>query len=781
MSDLKSTNPTTEFLSFEVDLESAIHDIQFRQNGTLEKSLCELITNSVDKKATCVEVVLTRSSFRVIDNGEGFEDDPNFDSFKILSKRHIEGDARYGKFGIGRSQIMSLAITEWRSKTFSMTTDVINHASGFKVTRNLPSLVGCTVSGTFYEYLAEYELSAIIRELTLFIRYLEVPVYINKVRVNPSLASHDWDYDDDLVSIKLINSKFQRTLNLFSDGVFVKHLSPAIYGFTGDVNSKRSLTLNMARNEISTKDPSWRLIHNALRSMNEKLTKRNSNLSEDQRDSFIYGFLCGEYDYKQICLIDLIIDSQRKRLSLDKLIKSICTVCVVPENVSKTLIESLSKRSKIILLPMSELSKFGCSTFTQLVSLLTEKLDPSKYQRERLKLKNIQIVDFDILKTTHCNSYTLLGTKELSPLERCERNALQYVSGIIAKRLSNIMGRKIPVRKIHIGTSGTAIGWTDSRSMIAIDRSALMFFKNGTSGLCTLCLILIHEYTHDKSSIETDFHGLEFYEQFHNALLTCNMQSELLGSAIDSLKNAYSSKLANEGITVNGFVSLRSKSSMRLNLRDKSPTAELAFILNILGITFAGGHHWIELNIPNKILGQLNTVLLHKLDQLCRKLGHQIDKMEALRHDLEYEDAYIQIFASRMAAYPSTLKHYGLEVSVSTIQMLLGSGKLRKSEYIDFGKYVFEREFGVSSIEYTSTSQSRSIEVPEAIVDYNLIQYSSNRQPTGRNVEYNTDEQIIRHCKDEITKMVNQVSNKKLKAALCKRLLSEDLTDILCS
>lgn len=71
-------------------------------------------------------------------------------------------------------------------------------------------------------------------------------------------------------------------------------------------------------------------------------------------------------------------------------------------------------------------------------------------------------------------------------------------------------------RRLVVGASDTADGWTDGDTYIALDRRFLRRLTLDTRGVTALGLVLVHEYCHDDADTGTHTHSLEFYENFHN-------------------------------------------------------------------------------------------------------------------------------------------------------------------------------------------------------------------------------------------------------------------------
>ncbi|HFV9292198.1 TPA: ATP-binding protein [Serratia fonticola] len=98
-------------LPFELDPQ-IIHHIIYSQAGSIGKAVIELLMNAVDAEATDVTLTLTRNGFTCQDNGKGFASrDDVLRYFGRFGTPHQEGDATYGRFRLGRGQIMAHAST----------------------------------------------------------------------------------------------------------------------------------------------------------------------------------------------------------------------------------------------------------------------------------------------------------------------------------------------------------------------------------------------------------------------------------------------------------------------------------------------------------------------------------------------------------------------------------------------------------------------------------------------------------------------------------------------
>ena len=133
-------------------------------------------------------------------------------------------------------------------------------------------------------------------------------------------------------------------------------------------------------------------------------------------------------------------------------------------------------------------------------SWLTNSDSRSRYGNDEWESIVVLYVEFDSLRDGISDSYQIIPAKKYMATERRIINVLQDQSCWDG-------------RQILLGYSDTAIGWTDGRSYIAIDRNWLKR-KSVTWGcdIAKIQMLLSHEMAHDNDSRGSHIHGPEFYE-----------------------------------------------------------------------------------------------------------------------------------------------------------------------------------------------------------------------------------------------------------------------------
>lgn len=161
---------------------AAIRTLIERQAGSLEKAMLEGIMNSVDAGASRVDVTLDRNSFSIKDDGKGFNSlDQINDFFDTFGFPHEDGDARYGKFRMGRGQMFVFAKTRWNTGPFEMNVDLSDNGDGYDLNDEPESggFKGCKIHGELFDALSPSDFLSTERNLIEMIKYVDVPIYIN--------------------------------------------------------------------------------------------------------------------------------------------------------------------------------------------------------------------------------------------------------------------------------------------------------------------------------------------------------------------------------------------------------------------------------------------------------------------------------------------------------------------------------------------------------------------------------------------------------------------------
>lgn len=766
-----------EFHAFEVDA-AIVSDLIYRQNGTISTAFRELVMNAFDANSKTVEVLIWPQGFEVNDSGDGFEDEASImRNFKRFGTPHKEGDATYGRFRIGRGQIMAFAKTTWHSKNFQMGTDVRSKEAGFAFRKDAPHNEGCRVSGEFYEPLDSHEVYQVTADLTQLVRYSPWPVFINQVQVNDQ-SGVKWDYEDDKIKIAF-NPKGNHGIRLYSLGVLVKELQMHRYGTSADVVTKTALQLNMARNEINEHDPLWIHVHKVLR---EELRKRQSGkhkTGELERLALIDQFLCEEIGFIEIMRLPLLKDARGKVTSFATQIGK-RRPWTVSDDSQARIADMVSVRGNAFVIPRSELDIWRVQTIEQLIAFALNNMgqsdNGSHIRHWKNLLREVIVTPFEIISKGVNDEYTLIAIKDLSPIERAQRNALHYVAINMGRRLEKQHEEFSGKRKIHIGVSHAA-AWTDSNTYIAFNRNTLKLFDNGFPGLTLLCATLLHEFMHTEGSIGANHHDMAFYEAFHDSILGSSASQEVLGNAVSSLKNQYKNELDKANLPYPQWMGGHAERTITVSLHGKTPTPLLKWFLDLVELSYTTGRGKIELNANWNKMKDLPQEVHKRVEAVLRKHRIPVLKDEDFDHLSDWRQRHDELMKARLPHVKSALEKEGFLVTDAVTQIISNFRKLSWGcPFSGLSSLAEDEAFGVNSL-HAEYRQTVKVMVGKGFA------YHSNFKPdwgwrdvTAKDFAEGGKEERFTHYKKCLEQLVNGILDPVAREEFIERVFNEKMS-----
>ena len=481
------------------------------QAGSLSKALLEGVMNSIDAAATRVDLSLTADRFTIVDNGKGFSSKEEIlQWFGRFGTPHAEGDAIYGRFRMGRGQLMAFAATTWKSGYFEMAVDIENKGMGYDLNPREEKLRGCVVEGNLYAPLSEHELLDTLAELKQFVAYALKPVYVNSELYGaPASRLKTWTAEDDDAYYRL--SQEQDELLVYNQGVFVERMSSWKTGLGGVIVSKGPLVVNFARNAVLDRQCSrWTRISRKLESLVVFKLNHAQKLSEGERK-----YLARRLNLLRLLGVNplttkVLTDPSGKHLPLSELKAYKRFVHIEGE---EALACAAHGADATFVVTDKLLSRFGASSLQDWLDKLSRVPGALSHELEvigtrdiaRLGLGGAKMVEFD----------------GLTARERAAFLALQWLNTQLASLLAKA-GYASDARSLLIGKhkAGSFVAWTDGSSFITANKKHLKLFERGLAGVNEWVLTLVHEYTHETDDSESHAHGEVFYRKFHDALFS---------------------------------------------------------------------------------------------------------------------------------------------------------------------------------------------------------------------------------------------------------------------
>ena len=238
---------------------------------------------------------MTKAGFDCVDDGTGFasrEDVVRY--FGRFGTPHQEGDATYGRFRLGRGQIMAHARTEWVSNRWSMQVDTRVMGYSYELEDLQEPSNGCSITGTWYEALNDLELMSAVQEIRDLVRYTPISVELNGRVITRNPASEKWDFEDDFAYYR---AKEEGPVSIYNQGVLIRHDSSHVWGAGGLIVSKKAINLNVSRTEILRKTcPVWKPIAKEFRRLAEAVSAKlgDHRKTEARREKSARSLLSGD-------------------------------------------------------------------------------------------------------------------------------------------------------------------------------------------------------------------------------------------------------------------------------------------------------------------------------------------------------------------------------------------------------------------------------------------------------------------------------------------------------
>jgi hypothetical protein len=526
-------------LPFELDPQ-IIHHIIYSQAGSIGKAIIELLMNSVDASATSVQLSISREGFTCRDDGNGFAcRDDVLRYFGRFGTPHQEGDATYGRFRLGRGQIMAHASTVWQSHDWQMTVDTRVMGYSYELD-NLPeSVTGCRITGVWYEPLSDAEYMSAVQEIRDLVRYTPISVELNGRIITRDPSAEKWDFEDEFAYYR---AREDGAVSIYNQGVLVRHDPAHLWGAGGLIVSKQALGLNVSRTEILRKTcPVWKAIAKQFGKMAEAINARlgEHRKTEARREKSARALLCGDPKMMEIFRREEVITilPGKRHVSLNDFLRKAHshggTIAVIEDGFDVPKGEAIARLNKIQLVHPQTLDRFGCygpEDFRESLERITDHLQADIEQRGVREwgqewMHAPALAAFSVLRDAFVERMQIVSEKDV--LDKETRRAwialrwcLQQYAGACAG------GRMYSDGRLHwddehrmsilLGDSNSAEAWTDGKSYIAITVEIVQRLKTEPLKAAAYIFGLIeHEIAHQGDSLDCG-HDEAFYQRYHD-------------------------------------------------------------------------------------------------------------------------------------------------------------------------------------------------------------------------------------------------------------------------
>jgi len=496
-------------------------DVIKRQAGSIQKAILEGVMNAIEAGATRVDVTLDPRKFTIKDNGKGFRSMKEVeDFFETFGQPHKKSEGKiWAQFRMGRGQMFAFGRNMWRTGNFEMLVDInaIDENStgiNYELNEVAKATHGCDITVDLYSPLSTRDLNECRRELETYVAWVKCPVHVNGVQISKDPEKAKWDADSNKDAYIKLSSGDWTPLKIYNLGVLVCRLCQSEVGVGGTIVSKHRLDVNFARNDIIRSCKVWQRIKALIeRSAGLKKVKQKRSFSPAERINVINRFLDGDKDvdpFKQ----KLVVDTQGRAHSLndikkkfhcftighrhdmvcDKAMQRGLAFCVDEENAELFSPRDPKKMFKVIF---KQSNRCGFDLPYKTLSDVSKGIDSKHYQVPEDK-------------------WTLTERLWLRFIERVSLNAFRMINW------KNNRWTPIKTRRLLVGESDTADGWTDGVSCICINRRALPDFKRNRDyinfgNVARVIDIVCHEYCHVGTGSDRNHgHDNAFYKKFHD-------------------------------------------------------------------------------------------------------------------------------------------------------------------------------------------------------------------------------------------------------------------------
>lgn len=506
-----TSTPAAEKRNFKMHPQ-LLFDVIRRQAGTLGKAVLEGVMNAVDAGATRCDIKLEKRSLTITDDGKGFRDRSEIENFfEVFGQPHTAAENKtYGTFRMGRGQLFAFGHNIWRSGNFMMDVDIWHKGLDYDLSQLKENKPGCGIAVSLYNELIPSAVADVEREVAKFVKWVNIRVYCNGLLISKDPATVKWTEQDDCCQMK-----FKETggLAVYNLGVLVKEFPESEFGVSGDALSKTTMQVNFARNDVMDTCPVWKQMRKYINKAAGKVIAKSPSMTDGQREKLA----------RQICQGESIDGVENLRLFTDvsgrqwamKSLRYTRLPFYTEAKAGDRLGDKLQQQKLAFVFSNVTLSRFNVPNAKELMALIT-RTDPDPYPQDHYTWK---YKTFAALCQGLNTTYSLLGDDELTVNEGVARAVSEHLVYALQPFMAN--NTMVARRKILIGESDHANGWTDGQTYIAIARAFLKKQDIGTlPGVLRLANLLVHELCHDDLDTDTHVHSPEFYQAYHDTTMS---------------------------------------------------------------------------------------------------------------------------------------------------------------------------------------------------------------------------------------------------------------------
>lgn len=490
-----------------------------RQSGSIEKAVMEAVMNSIDAGSTSIDIRISGTELSVTDNGRGFASRGEIeDFFETFGHPHEQGDATYGRFRMGRGQLMAKGVCVWTSNRWRMEVDLRVLGLDYRLVEleEKDKVAGCSVRVVLYESLNSYAQAMVEREIEKFVRYAPCKVTLNNAVLTGRSEMTHWNETAEA----LFNVRRAETGNVlvYNLGVFTQEISAFQCGLSGTVVSKKELRVNFARNEVLPDCPVMKGIRRELASLASVEAKKKRVLTDAERSALIRRIEAKDIDWQEFDRVGLLRDTSGRAWSIHSIRAGRRFVRDAKGRITVSLGEDGNRVADRLL--QTGIALVLSERILDALPRGTSRDDAFEIMLGGCLKDQVRYRAFEDLARGLVERFDIVTPAELTPREKAITRAVEEVLRRVATGLAeHDVGD--PCRRVSVGVSEVAAAWTDGRTFVALEREFLKGLLCDFSGIVKLVNTVLHEMCHGEEDAGTHEHSPTFYQMYHDVSVAC--------------------------------------------------------------------------------------------------------------------------------------------------------------------------------------------------------------------------------------------------------------------
>jgi hypothetical protein len=450
----------------------------------------------------------------------------------------------------------------WRSRAFEMRVDIKGTGLDYDLLEHDEDFKGTRVDVDLYDPILPSDLERTFTEIRSYVAWAQVPVFLNGEQISQQPDGGKWTHEDENAFYAL--SPDRQQLSIYNLGVLVGHNYAGRYGMGGTVVSKKQLEVNFARNDVQSTCPVGKEINALIKREATKGVEKKTRMTDAERDMLVRDFLAGDAVPADALKLRILTDVFGRSWPISKLtqIKEAFGNRLVVAERGDLLIETSQRRGYVFSIDQATLERFGASDatsfkkrlasvarkMTAVDSFFTSPYDQADTRSKHLfniiaeNLEEVEVVDRLDLNEFVSSDHIPIESTEMTADQKVLLSSIKsgYAKMIVVLNSARYEDQRYSQRKICLGRSDSALGWTDGTSTIWIDVDYARLLRRGYAGAAQISMLLLHETLHEGPDTGTHQHDHAFYQAYHDI---SGLPQDPVGFATEHMVNSFIAKL----------------------------------------------------------------------------------------------------------------------------------------------------------------------------------------------------------------------------------------------